>query len=121
MRRFQQIPSDTKPSGERPVDRENTLGLPWRFELAHVTLSLSSRLMRDLGAVVEAPALAVGGGYELPAGHAITVKSIGHDQTGNIVQPFNNLRKKRLAPPLSRRCWTRISSTSPSWSTARQR
>src|SRR3954451_24485925 len=33
---------------------------------------------------------------------------------------FSSLRSKRLAAFLSRRLWTRTSSTTPSWSTARQ-
>src|SRR3954447_16535243 len=32
---------------------------------------------------------------------------------------FSSLRSRRLAAPLSRRLWTRRSSTMPSWSTAR--
>src|SRR5215217_8242524 len=34
---------------------------------------------------------------------------------------FSSLRSRRLAARLSRRFWTRTSSTNPSWSTARQR
>src|SRR3954447_974744 len=33
---------------------------------------------------------------------------------------FSSLRSRRLAACLSRRLWTRTSSTTPSWSTARQ-
>src|SRR3954470_661303 len=32
---------------------------------------------------------------------------------------FSSLRSRRLAAPLSRRLWTKTSSTMPSWSTAR--
>ena len=35
--------------------------------------------------------------------------------------PLNRCRKKRLAAVAFRRSWTRMSSTTPCWSTARQR
>src|SRR3982751_271089 len=39
---------------------------------------------------------------------------------GPRVCPFSSLRSRRLAACLSRRLWTKTSSTTPSWSTARQ-
>src|SRR3954468_20417969 len=39
---------------------------------------------------------------------------------GGRVCRFSSLRSRRLAARLSRRLWTKTSSTTPSWSTARQ-
>src|SRR5215204_866595 len=40
---------------------------------------------------------------------------------GTRVWRLSSVRSRRLAARLSRRLWTRTSSTTPSWSTARQR
>ncbi len=48
----QQMPPEAKQIVDGAMHREEALRLSRRFEAAHVTLSLSSRLTRDLGGVV---------------------------------------------------------------------
>jgi hypothetical protein len=36
------------------MNRKKPLGLPWRFELAHLVFPLACRLMRDFRSIVEA-------------------------------------------------------------------
>ena len=68
------------------MDRKKPLCLPRGFEPAHLAFAVACRLMRDLGAIIQASTLAVGdAGQELSAGSAIAAKPIGYDQTGNIV------------------------------------
>src|SRR5215210_4064014 len=62
----------------------------------------------------------------LDRGHHLTLRGAvarqlvrDHDTRGRICR-FSSLRSRRLAAFLSRRLWTRTSSTKPSWSTARQ-
>ena len=52
---------------------------------------------------------------------ALSLASLSVTMTrGGRICRFSSLRSKRLAAGLSRRLWTRTSSTTPSWSTARQ-
>ena len=48
----QQMPSDSEEIQDHSVDRQEPLRLSGGFEPAHLSLSLSRRLMRDFGPVV---------------------------------------------------------------------
>ena len=48
----QKVPSNAEQVLDDPVNREESLGLSWRLEPAHLSLSLSRRLMRDFGSIV---------------------------------------------------------------------
>ena len=59
MHRAQQMAPHTKRIVERAVNREETLGLPQRFEPAHPAFLLARRLIRHFGPVVRPVGLAV--------------------------------------------------------------
>ena len=102
---------------------EEPLGMPQRLEPLHLPFSSSRRLVRDLGAVVEIPALPVlDPGQDRPLGRGVALELVGHDDTGNVLRPLEQLlEEKRLAALVLRRLCTRMSSTVPCWSTARHR
>jgi hypothetical protein len=52
----QKVPSNAEHVLDDPVNREESLGLSWRLEPAHLSLSLSRRLMRDFGSIVRVTA-----------------------------------------------------------------
>ena len=88
------------------VAGEEPLGMARRLEPLHLSFSSSCRLMRDLGPVVQVAALPVlDPGQDLPLGRAIAPEFIGHDHTGHVPQPFQQLLKEalgrlRVAPAL---------------------
>lgn len=89
------MPSEAEEIVEWAMGRKNPLYLPWGFEPAHLVFSVARRLMRDCRSVVETAVLAVSDvRQELSAGSAITAKTIGHNQTGSVVQAFQQLAKK---------------------------
>ena len=104
------------------VAGEEPLGLPRQLEALHLPLSPPCRLVRDLGPVVQVPALPVlDPGQDLPLGRAIAPEFIGHDHTGNVLQPLQQLLEEALGRFVLRWLCTRMSSTVPCWSTARHR
>ena len=82
------------------------LGVPGRLEPLHLPFASSRRLVRDLRPVVEVVARAVlDPGQDLPLGRAIAPEFIGHDHTGNVLQPLQQLLEEalgrlRVAPAL---------------------
>jgi hypothetical protein len=69
------------------VGGEKLLCLPGWFEPPHVALAPSGRLMGDLTAVVEVPALAMfNAPQDLAFGGAIGSEFIRHDHPGHIAQ-----------------------------------
>ena len=87
------------PAAKQVVDgamnREKTLGLPRRFEPAHVSFSLPRRLMGDFRAVVLPAPLAMNYTREdLPACCPIAGELIGHQHMRDILQPFQQLAKE---------------------------
>jgi hypothetical protein len=102
------------------VSWEEALCLTERFELLHLPLSWARRLARVLGSVTESLVLAVlNGGHDLSLRRAVAGEVIGDHDTGLPICLFSSLRSSRLAGRLSRQRWTRTSSTTPAWSTAR--
>ena len=99
------------------VGGEEPLRLASRFELPHLPLSAARRLLRVFRSVVEPLVLAMlNAGHDLSLGRASL--SVIMTRGGRICF-FSSLRNNRLAACLSRRRWTRTSSTIPVWSTAR--
>ena len=87
------------PAAKQVVDgamnREKTLGLPRRFEPAHVSFSLPRRLMGDFRAVVLPAPLAMNYPREdLPACCPIAGELLGHQHMRDILQPFQQLAKE---------------------------
>src|SRR5262245_54550903 len=74
------MPPDAKEILDNSVDGQESLRLSWRFEPAHVPLSLSSMLMRDFSAVVGVAVSVVGhmrqNGSER---RSITLQLVGDD------------------------------------------
>ncbi len=54
--RADEVSPDSEQVRDDAMDREESLRLAGRLEPAHLSLSLSSRLMRDFGPVVRIPA-----------------------------------------------------------------
>ena len=74
-----EVPPNPKQVQDDPVNREESLRLTDRFEAAHLSLSLSRRLMRDLRSVVGVlPRIVADGGYGAPMRSAITPQLVGH-------------------------------------------
>jgi hypothetical protein len=88
------------------VAGEELLSVLCRLETLHLPFSPSCRLVRDLGPVVEVAALAMRDpGQDLLLGGAIAPEFIGHDHTGNVLQPLQQfleepLGRLRVAPTL---------------------
>ena len=106
------------------VDREKPLRGRGGCEPAHLSLALSRRLMRTRCAVVRILPRAVNHGWHhgavrrgVAGGRSLSVTS----RRGDRPCPCNTLRKNRAAARRSRRDCTKMSRTSPSWSTARHR
>ena len=79
------------------VAGEELLGLPGRLEPLHLPFSPSRRLVRDLGPVVQVPALAVlDPGQDLPLGGTIARQLVGHDHTRNVLQALEQLLEEAL-------------------------
>src|SRR5207247_1431439 len=82
----------------------------------------SSRLMRVFRPIVQsALLLMLHRTHDFGLGCCVAAQLIGDDGTWDVLKAFQQLAKNFLAAFLFRRGCTRISSTSPSWSTARQR
>lgn len=111
---------------DRPEGGQKALGLAGRLEAAHGPFTLARRLVRVFGTVVEPLVFAM-----LDAGHDVLVccrvaaELVRDQHARHILTALEYLgcpwAKNCLAVALFRRLWTRISSTFPSWSTARQR
>src|SRR3712207_1235717 len=74
-----------------------SLGVARRLESLHLSFSSSCRLVRDFSLVVQVTALPVlDPGDELPLGRTVAPESIGHDDTGNVLQPLQQLLEETL-------------------------
>ena len=119
----QQVATDTKEILNESVDREKTLRVRGGFEPSHLALALPRGLMRNLRSIV----------FVLPGTvdhrrHCGTVRrritaELVRDQTErSTALPFQELTEETCGrPPIASRDWTKMSITSPSWSTARHR
>ena len=81
----QEMAAEAKEIVDRAMDRKKALGLPWRFEAAHVTLSLARRLMRYFHSIVRSFVLAVANtGEEFFTSRSITAQLIGHQPARDV-------------------------------------
>src|SRR5690349_9983617 len=107
---------------DHAVRGEESLRLPWRLELLHLPFSPPRRPPRVLSAVVE---IATGPVPDIRHDRAlrcaVAAQAVGDQAAWLVCRPRSSRLKKRLAASASRRPWTRMSSTTPCWSTARQR
>ncbi|MBN4048200.1 hypothetical protein JYU09_01315 [bacterium AH-315-O15] len=96
---------------------------PSSFALeAHLALVIPRRLMRDLGSVVLVLPSTMHNGRHHDAVRCPGAEELVRDQAPWFpALALQQLPKNRAAARRSRWDWTRISITSPSWSTARQR
>src|SRR6266481_8188931 len=107
------------------VGCEEALSLAGRFELLHLPLSSARRLVRILRSVVQSLVLAMlNAGHDVPLRRAVAGELISdHDawRWHLLLQQLaqHPLGSIRWAAGVSRRRWTRTSSTMPVWSTAR--
>jgi len=91
----QEMPPEAEEIVDRAMDRKKPLYLPRGFKPAHLAFSVARWLMRDFRSVVSPVVLAVAeAGQELSAGSAIAAQPIGHNETGNVAQAFQQLAKK---------------------------
>jgi hypothetical protein len=75
-----------------------------------------------LGAVAEVSAGSVPhAGQEIALRHAVAAQPIRDDLARPVLETGQQALKKRFAAVAFRRSWTRMSSTIPCWSTARQK
>jgi hypothetical protein len=89
------MPSEAEEVVDGALDRKKSLCLPRRFKPAPVSFSLARRLMRDFRSIVSAAFLAVVHAWqELAVSSVITPQAIGYEQTGSILQVFQQLMKK---------------------------
>ena len=120
--RFEMMTCNSEQVVNRPMDREKSLNLCRRFEATHLAFLLPSVLVGDFSSVVFVLPGSVGDGWEnLSLRSRIASQLVGNKLQRWPLWCFKTLRKKRLATLLSRWRVTRISRTSPSWSTALQR
>src|SRR4051812_694368 len=88
----QEVATELEEVVDLAVAGEEPLGVARRLEPLHVPFSPSRRLVRDLGPVVEVAALAMlDPRQDLPLGRAIAAQLVGHDHTGHVVQPLQQL------------------------------
>jgi hypothetical protein len=75
--------------GDRSKGREKSLGMTRGFETAHGSFTLSGRLMRVFGSIIQAFVLAMlNAGQSLFLGSGIAGQFIGHDHTWNVLESF---------------------------------
>ena len=68
-----EMATNSKEIIERPVNGEKALDVSWRFEAPHLVCALSSRLVRDFGAVIRIlRGTVMDGGKGGPLGRGIT-------------------------------------------------
>jgi hypothetical protein len=91
------------------VVREQALRLAGRFELLHLPLSSTCRLVRILRSVIESLVLAMlNAGHDLPRCRAVAGKLVGDHDTGRPHLPLQQLPQQSLgclsgfAPPTCR-------------------
>ncbi len=78
--RAQEVPPNPEEVLDDSVNGEEALGLAWRLEPAHLSLSLSRRLMRDLRSVVGVPARVVDHRrHGAPPRCAVAPQLVGHE------------------------------------------
>lgn len=89
---------------DRPVGREEALGLPWRLESLHLSFSLSGRLVRILGPIVKISALPMLDALEdLPLCRAVARQLVGDDHPRGEALAVQQLPEKPLTgSPTSR-------------------
>ena len=122
MDRFEMMTCNSEQVVNRTVDREKSLNLCRRFEATHLAFLLPGVLVGDFRSVIFVWPGSVGDGWEnLSVRRRIASEFVGDELQGWPLLVFKALRKNRLAAFLSRWRVTRISRTSPSWSTALQR
>jgi hypothetical protein len=110
-----QVASRAEVLGDEAKRRQETLGVPRGFEPLHALLPLARGLVRVLGAVVQISVLPMFHPRQnLSLGGPVALQPIGDEPRGTYWHPLRSLRKNFLAAFLSRRRWTRISSTVPS-------
>jgi hypothetical protein len=93
----QEVATELEEVVDLAVAGEEPLGVPRRLEALHLPFSSPRRLVRDLGPVVEIAALAMLDPWQdLPLGRTIAPEFIGHDHTGNVLQPLEQLLEEPL-------------------------
>ena len=118
----EQMAANAKQIQDDTVDGQETLRVCDGGESPHLALALTRRLVRRLRAVVLALSRAVGDGrHEGAVCRGVTAELVRDQAERGQPWPFNSVRKNRAATCRLRRGCTRMSITSPSWSTARQR
>jgi len=100
------------------MGRKEALRLTGRFKPFHLSLSLPDWLVRNFRPVLRHLLVMLAAGHDLRLCCAVAGKPVGDHDAGRLHLLFSSLRSSRLTAYLSRRCWTRISSTIPVWSTA---
>jgi hypothetical protein len=82
---------------DQSIRGKEPLGLPWRLEPLHPPLALTGGLMRVLRPVVQIAVLPMFGAWEdLPLRRAIAPQFIGHNDSWDILTPFQELAKESL-------------------------
>src|SRR5688572_22996877 len=95
------MPARTEMLGDRTISGKESLGVCGGLEPVHVSLSLASRLMRILCAVVEIPMLAMfHAGKNLALGGCVALQFVGDDNPRHVLQAFKQLAKEFLRGPL---------------------
>ena len=93
----QEVAAELEMIVDLAVAGEKSLRVPRRLETLHLPFSSSCRLVRDFSLVVQVTALPVlDPGDELPLGRTIAPEFIGHDHTGNVLQPLQQLLEEAL-------------------------
>ena len=91
------MPARTEMLGDRAISGKESLGVCGGLEPVQVALSLASRLMRILCAVVEIPVLAMfHSGKKLALGRTIALKLVGDDHARYICQALEQLAEEPL-------------------------
>jgi hypothetical protein len=98
------------------------LGLRRRLESLHLPLSTPCWSVGILCSIVEIAALAMlDFRQHRPLGHRVAFEPVGHNHAWRILQAFKQPLEKRLAALALRRLCTKMSSTTPFWSTPGRR
>ena len=80
------MPPEAEEIVDRAMSRKKPLGLPWRFEATHITLSLARRLMRHFRSIVRSFVVAVGNtGQEFSSSCFITAELVGYQLARDIL------------------------------------
>jgi hypothetical protein len=104
------------------VDREESLSLCRRLETPHLALAQARRMVGDFGPVVGVASRVVDHGrHDHPLRGTVAPEAIGDQVAGDTAAPLEQLAKEPRGARRSRCDWSRMSMTSSSWSTARQR